>query len=205
MRELRVKFKITKALNQIDWDSEIVNPDVTDMTDDELGKIASKAVMRYQLALMHFGKGIEELEPYRQANILRILQYFYGLFIYYHGAFRYYNFSCRIFSQNNFSFAVFRYNVKDFTPDMKDLMKKYGKLERSELPLEKIIEVQAVFDEILDNQDKEERKQFPDGGFVELQKLFKKCGLEVVEPTIANTSGDHGAIVYDGIILNEVI
>ena len=137
MRKLRVNFKNTKYLNQIDWDKEIVDPDIENMTDDQLAKLASRAVMRYNLALMYIGKGLEEGEANVRANTLRTIQYFYGLFIYYHGA--YYN-------------KPKDSNVREFTPDMKKIMKEHGKLERSVVPLDKIKKMQELFDKILDEQ-----------------------------------------------------
>ncbi len=186
MRELRIKFKNTKALNQVDWDSEIVDPKITDMTDEELASRASRAVMRYNLAMYHLDKGLLSKEAYVRANTLRMLQYFYGLFIYYHGAF---------YNKPKDS------NVREFTPDMKKVMKEHGKLERSTLPMEKIKEIQGVFDRILDKQKEEERKEFPDGGFEELQKLFKRCGLDVIESTCVSRHGDrdHGSVIHDGV------
>lgn len=186
MRELRIKFKNTKALNQIDWDKEIVDPNVTVMTDEQLANLAGRAVMRYNLALMYIGKGLEEADMKARANTLRMLQYFYGLFIYYHNA--YYN-------------KPKDSDVKKFTPDMKKIMKEHGKLERSDVPLEKIKKIQELFDKMMDKQDAKEKKEFPDGGFEELQKLFKRCGLDVIEPTCVRDHGDrdHGAIIYDGV------
>jgi hypothetical protein len=186
MRKLRVVFKNTKALNQIDWDKEIANPDIEDMTDDQLAKLATRAVMRYNMALMYIGKGLEEKEANVRANTLRMLQYFYGLFIYYHGAF---------YNKPKDS------NVREFTPDMKKIMKEHGKLERSPLPMDKIKKIQELFDGMLDKQEARENKEFPDGGFDELQKMFKRCGLDVIEPTCVSDHGDrdHGAIIHDGV------
>lgn len=186
MRELRIKFKNTKSLNQVDWDKEIVDPKITDMTDDEVANLASRAVMRYNMAKVYIAKGLESEEAYIRANTLRMIQYFYGLFIYYHGAF---------YNKPKDS------NVKEFTPDMNKMMKDHGKLERSVLPLDKIKEIQVVLDGMLDEQKAAEKKEFPDGGFDELQELFKRCGLEVIEPTCVRDHGDrdHGAIVYDGV------
>lgn len=186
MRELRIKFKNTKALNQIDWDSEIVDPSVTDMTDEELANLAGRACMRYNLALMYIGKGLEEADMKARANTLRMLQYFYGLFIYYHGAF---------YNKPKDS------NVREFTPDMKKIMKEHGKLERSNVPLDKVKKIGKLFDKILDKQDAKEKKEFPDGGFEELQKLFKRCKLDVVESTCVSRHGDrdHGSVIHDGV------
>ncbi|RTK92884.1 MAG: hypothetical protein EKK64_11105 [Neisseriaceae bacterium] len=180
----KYSFKNTQILKQIDWSKEIVDSNVSKLSNKELGLIAYKTRLRFNIAYDYLKKEFKSNEKRTQANTLRTLQYFYALHIYYQTVY------------NNKSI-----DVSQLTTEMQYLMTTYSDLEISTLPIKEIKTIQNIFDDTIDKHLTEEKEKYADGGFQEMQNMFKECHLEVTKPTDIRPydDRDHAAILHDGV------
>ena len=129
---------IKELLFLIDWETEIVDPNINKLKKDMklFGNVTEKAVMQWVIIS-------KELEPMykksrsinRRSNILRILHYFFGKFIYYHEIF----YGRNPFDSTHVPYSLSSLNVKN--------------IEKSGLTLEMIIEVgESIYKNYKDNQ-----------------------------------------------------
>jgi len=129
-------MNVKKQFFLVDWDNEIVDPNIENIGKDILGNLASKTVMQSVIITQMLVPLYKTTRStLKRSNILRILQYHSAKSKYYHELF---------YDRNPLD--------SDFiSPDIKALNIK--NIKKSELPLKMIINLgDAVYKNYKDNQ-----------------------------------------------------
>ncbi len=182
-----MKFINTGILDRVDWYKEIANE--PELEQKEQINRASEAVMIWTMVEEQFSSMNMKTDN-EKANALRILQYFLGKFIYHH--------------------AIFykRYeDTKDVTESINSLRRTNefffklhdASLPPSVLPIDKIIDMGKMFQDI-ERKRKEKEKKL-DGGYEEVAKYIKSFGEEPVDNSCVDECGDRDSVcfMYDGV------
>ena len=168
------------GFTQIDWDKEIAQTPIPKKGDHKPMSHAMNAFMEMK-DMLFLNLFDDEKEDWEKANSLRVMEYFYAkwLFLHHH----YYK----------------RVSIEDMEADSLQGGQKLG-LPKSNLPIEKIHELEKMFYETFSDSDKK-REEETEKEYPKLVKHFKRRGLEVVKPDHWRICGDRDAfqLDYDGI------
>jgi len=168
------------GFTQIDWDKEIAQTPIPKKGDHKPMSHAMKAFMEMK-DMLFLNLFDDEKEDWEKANVLRMMEYFYAkwLFLHHH----YYK----------------KGSIEDMEADSLEGGQKLD-LPKSNLPIEKIHELENAFYRSFDKSDKEKETEI-EKEYPKLVKHFKRRGLEVVKPDHWRICGDRDAfqLDYDGI------
>lgn len=187
-----MKFINTDTYPTVDWEKEIVE-EVPENSEDLADKI-SGYLMSLQTMEATVLNSAESYEPHQKANSIRMIEYLYCKFSFFHHHF------------------TRKFNKKD-TIDLRKELEEYDNsrhkhpvvsvreiigefdINDSVVPVEKIEEIHAHLES--KRIEKKEAMLAKDGGFDEAKKLFKKEGLDVVEPVGRTEESDRDTCCYE--------
>lgn len=182
------KFTNTDVLDQVDWENEIATDE--NATDKQKIKNVTDSTFIYTMAMQYLKRQLETNPETLMPNVVRMLQYFYGKFIYHHET--YYGRDCDVRK------TLFDADRRE-PNELGVMMKENPKLERSQLPLKLIKQVEGMFRKSVNEMHAEDRKN--DGGYDEAKRLFEAEGIEVTRTLGGTSSGDRDIVhtKHDGV------
>lgn len=189
------KYLNTQILDQIDWEKEIANQ--PSVSDDEQATLFHDSVMVW-CSIDDFAKRQMETmdEDHKKANLMRMLQYFYGKFIYNHGLFY-------KEKTEDFDLKIEMNKYKKLKEDHTIIImkKKFKKLPKSNLHLVEIIKLGMLLNESRKTAKKKAEEKFGSNDFEQAKEMFSKEGMEVTKPVNFRKEGDRDTVcvIYDGV------
>ena len=194
-----MEFVKTEILSQINWDKEIANETPVNRIAQTVR--AKKALFVWMYIQDYFIKDFSTKAEHEKSNSLRILQYFYGKFIYHHSlVYKDYHKTLDITESLDGKRDINKLSV---------IMKEYGELPKSKLPLKDIKKLESVFKQLVIKEEKrrEQKRKENDGGYSEAKKLFEDLGLKVVKPKGIGKEHDRDTVcvVHDSVRYHLVL
>lgn len=171
------------GFTQIDWNKEVAQTPIPKEGDHKPMSYAMKAYIEIK-DMLFLDLFDDEKEDYEKSNSLRMMEYFYAKWLFLH---------------HHFYKKISKNSLKDIEADSLEGGQKID-LPKSDLPIEKIHELEKTLYGIFERSDKkresETEKEYP-----KLVKHFKRRELEVTRPDHWRTSGDRDAFqtTHDGV------
>lgn len=184
----KVKFLNTQVFDQLNWDKEIVEPTVSQ---DAQYLRLSNAVQIWVLAKQQLAGNVKAAEkPHEKSNMMRMHQYFYAKFLYQHALA--YGKDVDLLKEDKSSGRE-----EDVMVYLKRVLG--DKLERSKLPLNKMVSIRRIFYEVIKKRRDEQKSA--NGGYDEVKTLFEAEGLKCVKPKGLCKEGDRDTVctIHDGV------
>lgn len=192
----KIEFKNTHIYPNVDWDKEIATEN--DLEQEEHAEKSGNYLIAMHQIIEQVNKNIDEaggaekLDNHLKANMMRMVEFFYCKFFYHHAMFyRDKKFLDLLENQKKYG--------ERFEHPVTSVQNKFGKTEKSNIPIEKLeFLAKSLIESVKKRREESEPK---DGGFDEAKAMFEKEGLVIERPIGLRKEGDRDTccVVHDGI------